>query len=382
MQHKEGTAFVKMDGLLVRVVSQPTVRVKHFGDGSDAAIYATNSIHASQVKSNPFTGNADGSYDYYVPDTRINVEISGGTPPLAATVVSSDQIAYDPFVHFSHSNLNSGYVYQQNSAGLAAPVSVFSLGLVAAGADYVRLNAVSSGGATLQYNPGSGFPVLDVVNIGSGWIQAWRTSSGHGGTQTNAAMLDVAGFSVGGRPNLASLSPARAITINASGTNAYASFELVREFNFIGALRLRGPSNDNDIYLYNNTNNALILGTSGGGLLGTLHAASGFTLSGKTFIGNACGLTTSSAIITASKAIAAGDFGVTQVCSTATNITLTLSNGTGTVGQVLPIFRAGAGTVTVTSGGSVTILGKQFTVNSLSGASLECIASNVWLFRA
>lgn len=350
MKHVEGNTFLKLDGLLVRCVSQPTVTVRNTGDGSLATIYATNSVHASQVKSNPFTGNADGSYDYYIPDTRYNEEVSGGSPVLGSTLVSSDQIAFDPFAHFSFANFNSGYILQQNSAGVFAPVAPSA----ALSGLYVNLTGVSCGNPVIRYDPTSGLPVLDVVMTGTGWIQAWRTSSGHGGAQTTVGFLDGVGAWW-----LYDLRMRSASAVNPCVTNTVARAGM-----------------------YWAGTNAPALTASGGALTGILDAASGFVLSGKTFVGNACGLTTSSAIITASKAIAAGDFGVTQVCSTATDITLTLSNGTGTVGQVLPIFRAGAGTVTVTSGGNVTILGKQFTVNSLSGASLECIAANTWLFRA
>lgn len=354
MKHIEGRAFLKLDGLLVRVVSQPTITVRNTGDASLATIYATNSVHASQVKGNPFTGDTSGGYDYYIPDTRYNEEISGGTPVLGSTLVSSDNIAFDPYTHFAFSNLNSGYVLQQNSAGVFAPVAVGSLGLVLAGQDYVQLTGVSCGNPRLQYNPTSGVPVLDVVMTGTGWVQAWRTSSGHGGAATDVAVLDGLGV------------------LFTRGFRAHSGSAVAPSIHNSEAQRAG---------LYFPGVNVPALTASGGALTAALDAASGFVLSGKTFIGNACGLTTSSAIITASKAIAAADFGVTQVCSTTTNITITVSQGTGTPGQVLPIFRAGAGTVTVTSGGAVTILGKQFTVNSLSGASLECIAANVWLFR-
>lgn len=362
MKHVEGNAFLKLDGLLVRCVSQPTVTVRNTGDGSLATIYATNSVHASQAKSNPFTGGTDGSWDFYIPDTRYNTELSGGTPQLGSTLVSSDQIAYDPFIHFSHSNLNSGYVYQQNSAGLATPVSVFSLGLVAAGQSYVGLTGVSCGNPSIRTNPGSGFPVLDVVMTGTGWIQAWRTSSGHGGAQTDAGFIDNLGalyLKAYRGPLGGATQPVFASSVQANSLGGLAG-------------------------LYFAHSGAPALTASGGALTLVLDAASGAVLSGKTFVGNACGLTTSSAIITASKAFALADGGVTQVCSTATNITLTLSANAGfaaPVGTVIPIFRAGAGTVTVTSGGAVTILGTQFTVNSLSGASLEKIATDTWLFR-
>lgn len=366
MLHMEGNTLMKLDGLLTRVVSQPQVRVKLFGTGADATIYNTNSVHVSQQKSNPFTGNADGSWDFYCPDTRVNVELSGGTPPLGATLVSSDNIGWDPFGHFDFrlgtgansidQNFNSGYLLAQNSAGLSTPTHPSSLGLVLAGLSYVGLTGVSCGNPSIRTNPGSGFPVLEVVMTGTGWLQAWRTSSGHGGAQTLRAYLSNLGelFLVGG-------------IFTGLGTAATPTYS---------------NSTTGHAGLYFPGGSAPGLTSSGGALTGILNAASGFVLSGKTFVGNACGLTTSSQIITASKALAVGDMGVTQVCSTATNITLTLSNGLdGSPGRVIPIFRAGAGTVTVTSGGAVTILGTQFTVNSLSGASLEWIATNVWLLR-
>lgn len=422
MMHKEGSTFLKLDGLLVRCISQPTVTVRNTGDGTLASIYATNSQVGGQLKSNPFTGNADGSWDFYIPDTRYNTELSGGTPVLGATLVSSDQIAFDPFIHFSFSNLNSGYLLQQNSAGVFTPVAPGSLGY---DGRYVQLTGVSCGNPSIRSNPTSGFPVLETVMTGTGWLQAWKTSSGFDGAQTTRAYLDNLGvmFAQGFQPPLGSAAaPAITNSFNASAgvywphsaavglTGSGGLMTLIvdgRSGTIItGPLAVSSTVWGQRVYLLAGTavaptlansdgvqragvyfphSNAVGLTGSGGIITLNVDPNSGAVLAGKTYVGNACGLTTSSAIITASKAIGVADLGVTQVCSTATNITLTLSTNAGfaaPLGSVLPIFRAGAGTVTVTSGGAVTILGGQFTVNSLAGASLEKIATDTWLMRA
>lgn len=516
MQHLEGTAFMKLDGLLVRVVSQPTVRVKLFGNGADATIYATNSIHASQVKSNPFTGNADGSWDCYVPDTRVNVELSGGTPVLGSTMVSSDNICWDPFTHFAFSNLNSGYVLVQNSAGVFAPVAVTSLGLEGF---YVRLTGVSCGhpiisgslevrgtvllgtsggrvligttadnGAKVSFGAGQANQkrIIGIYEAGSSFTGIGMDDADAGvriagdPSGDSARLLDIGYYSTDGLYTWTSRArilrsgnvllgtvsdlfggSQRGVVITNGAQQLLLGVDSVNAFGFLGpysnhplafiannAERMRitaggnvlvgssgddgstklqvygnlkvyntspilsvqavngGPTamltylsmqdsgsaergwvgfgNGNTAYSVHNNIGLVAVVASGGALSAALNPGSGFVLIGKTFVGNACGLTTSSAIITASKALGLADGGVTQVASTATNITFTLSANAGfaaPVGTVIPIYRAGAGTVTVTSGGTVTILGKQFTVNSLSGASLEKIATDTWLFR-
>lgn len=417
MQKIVGNVLV-IAGTVVRVADTPSVEVRYAGDGTLATIYSTNSL-GDTPKGNPFNADADGQYEFYIPNTRFTRNISGGG--LVGTETISDVMAFDPAAHFAFSNLNSGYIPQQNSSGIWSPVAPSTL-------PFVNLTSVSCGNPSLKFNPTSGFPVLDVIMTGTGWVQAWRTSSGMGGTPVLAMRLDnngvltvsgnvvAAGVTLGGGGGGTTaanwgtatgpiftfsgalddgmwLRSAHVLTLTASGGLAFIDLagtymaQNVPSYYPAGTAAAPTVANSNGARagLYFPSVNVPGLTSSGGILTAILDAASGFVLNSKTYVGNACGLTTSSQIITASKTIALADLGVTQVCSTGTNITITVPTNASVavpVGSVLPLFRIGAGTVTVTSGGAVAIHGKQFTVNSLSGASLEKIATDTWLMRA
>jgi len=412
MQKIVGNVLV-IAGTALRVAESPSVEVRHAGDGSLATIYSTNSVHASQVKSNPFSADADGQYEYYTPNTRFTRNITGGG--ITGTETISDVHAFDPASHglgnlagVTLTSVASADVLVFNSA-TNQWVNV-SIGTMVGylGGTYVNVTGVSCGNPSLKFNPTSGFPVLDVTMVGTGWVQAWRTSSGYGGARTDVGFVDgntgrwslnrlemmrwgaVTAPAIVGSNDLDTgiwWRAANVLSLTASGGAGFLDLagtyiaQNVPSYMPAGSLTAPSLANSNGARdgLYFAAGQVAL--TASGGHTTAILSNCGFIVNNRIW-GDAGGLTTSSYVITADATLALTDIGKILVGSHNTAAIGVRIPASGTVnfpiGYSIFIKRTGVASVTVVASSNVTVVAAALGVASKGMVQLYVHSSNVW----
>lgn len=87
MQHYAGQAFTD----IVKPASSATITVRIAGTSNNAAIYSDDGV---TVKSNPFTANVLGQFDFYAASGKYDITVSG---TQVTTYTLANQVLFDPF---------------------------------------------------------------------------------------------------------------------------------------------------------------------------------------------------------------------------------------------------------------------------------------------
>ena len=402
---------ILVDGTIVRIASAQTIEVR-LRDGQLATIYSTNSVHASQVKSNGFVADADGQYEFYIPNTRFDVNATGGG--ISGTESLTDLLAFDPASHglgnlagVTLTSVASADALIFNSATnqwVNVPLTT-AFGYI--GGLYVNLTTVSCGTPLIRGAAGSGFPTLDIVMTGTGWVQAWRTSSGMGGATANVGYISPDGIwmkryfaSAWGSVTAPSLvasndldtgiwwRAANVLSITASGGAGFidlAGTYLAQNVpSYMPAGTLTAPSLTASASvrdgLYFPAANQVAL-TASGGFATAILSNCGFVVNNRIH-GDAGGLTTSNYVISADATLALADQGKMIVGSHATVAIGIRIPATGTLifptGASIFLKRTAAASYTVVASSNVTVVAAALGVASKSMIQLYVQAPNVW----
>lgn len=411
-------AVLAIDGTYLRPSASPTITVRLL-DGNLASIYATNSL--GDAKANPFAGGTDGEWDFYIGNTRCNVIPSGGTPVVVDSI--SDLLAFDPSVHFAFTNFNSGYVYVQNSSGIATPTNISSLlGAVDHGAlagladdDHAQYALISgsrffsgpvglpAGSVTAPSLVGTSSALRSGVWFPAANQVAFSASGGLGDLRLlgNALTLNIPFLVASGlvtAPIIAGSGDpdtgvwwraANVLSLVASGGAGFMDIagtyiaQNVPSYLPAGTAAAPSLANSNGardgIYF---SPPAVALSSSGGLMTAVLDARSGFNLNGR-FNGDGGGLATSSYLISADATLALADQGKCLIGSHATVAIGLRIPANATVafplGASFLFARTAAASCTIINSSNVTVLAPAQSVASKSLMQGLKLGTDTWM---
>jgi hypothetical protein len=146
VQRFSGTALDNAGNAL----AQPTVTVYLGGSTSAATIYGSNVFAAL---ANPFTGNVDGTWEFYARDGRYDVAISK-TGYSFGTTVTYDAVLHDPLAVLVPATLGTSTALNNYAPTNGLGYAVWKVGSTNASVDLSGISAPTISTSTaLSYGP-------------------------------------------------------------------------------------------------------------------------------------------------------------------------------------------------------------------------------------